>query len=545
MVDTQETFQFSDYFDILRRRVGIVIAAFVIIVVAVTVITFLMTPIYRATALVLIDIESPQVLTTTGAVEIGSPWSSSYYSYREYFKSQMGIIKSHSIAEQVFKEFNILKLEEFAKVKEPIKKFLKTIDVEAVRDTRLLRLNVENKDPALAKKIANRIADIYIRRNLAYISQSEWLNLLKNEYLRLETRLSEYSKIYKGGHPEMIRLKDEMAEMATNIARAKDVDFTAYMSQEEAAKQSYRHALEGLKANNVSIIDYAKTPIVPVKPKKLLNILMAIIMGFFGGIGLAFFFEYQDVTIKDVEDIERLTSWPFLGKIPRIGGTKKELHVQRKMGDFITEAYRSIRTQLSFLDTKEYPLKSIVVTSLGAQEGKTTSVCNLGIVIAQNNKKVLLVEADMRKPRLHDVFKKKNSRGLNHFLSGEAGFDELLQETDVERLYFIGGNNTSHSPAELLSSEKMKEFMEIARKKFDYVIFDSPPIGILTDATILSRIADGVILVIESGKTPKRALLRNYKLYKNSKIRFAGVIINKVDVVGQEDYYYSYSYSGT
>jgi succinoglycan biosynthesis transport protein ExoP len=431
---------------------------------------------------------------------------------------------------------------EFAKAKEPIKAFLKTVKVEPVRDSRLIKLYVDNKDPVLAAKIANRMADLFVKRNLYYISRSELMNLFKNEYLKLESKQAEYSKIYKEKHPAMIELKSQMAELGQKIERVKKSAFD-YDALEQDMQAGGQYALEGLKPNNISIQDPAEVPVLPVRPHKRFNVILAVFVGLFGGVALAFFLENQDKTIKDIEDLEKLTAWPFLGKVPTITGPEKEFTVKNKSADSVTEAYRSIRTRLFFSDNKEHPLKSIVISSLGAQEGKTVTACNLAVAIAQNQKKVLLVDADMRRPRLHDIFKKIDAKGLSSFLLGRAHYEELIQGTDVENLSLVADKNSVTNSTELLHSDRMKDFIALAKKNFDFVLFDSPPIGILTDAMILAALLDGIALVIESGKTPIRAVVRNDKLLKNAGIRVVGFIINKVQTSGSEGYYYSKTYS--
>jgi len=538
----QEIFNFGDYFDILMRRRRMVVMFLIITVSVVTLGSFLMTPIYRATTVFLIDVESPHVLSTTTEVEVGAGAFSSFQFYKEYFESQKAIITSYSIAKQVFDEFNLSKLKEYQNAKEPIKKFLKSLSVEPLKDSRLIRLHVDNRDSALAAKLANRIAEVYIQSNLDYISKSELLNLLKNEYLRLEAKLSEYTKIYKEGHPEMIRVKEEMAELAQDIAKAKKSSFISVNAG--IVQSQHQRALASLKANNVSIIEFAREPVIPLRPKKRLNVLIAMLVGLFGGAALAFAVEYQDATVKNAEDIEKITSWPFLGAVPKIVGEgKKEFHVQLKPDDHVTEAYRSIRTQIFFSDTKEHPLKTIVVSSLGPEEGKTTTLCNLGIAIAQNHKRVLLVDADMRKPRLYQVIKYKDGKGLCSFLGGHANYEEMIHKTDIENLFFVSDKRSCINSSDLIASDKMREFINYAKKNFDYILFDSPPIGAITDAAILAPMTDGVVLVVESGKTPQRAVRHNHKLLKNSGIRCAGVIINRVEIGRKEGYYYYRSHS--
>ena len=509
--------------------------------------SFIMKPAYRSTVTLLIDTESPNVLAASGVVALESQH---YYTYKDYYQSQKEIITSRIIARKVFNEFNLKDSKKYAKAKDPIKKFLKTIKVEPVRDTRLLRLHVENRDPELAAKIANRIADIYVKRNLYYISRDELMNLTKNEYLQLETKLSEYNKIYKEDHPKVIRLKKVISELVKKIENVKKSTVNYDMIQDELESAS-QHALEGLKANNISIEDPAEVAVVPVRPKKLLNTLIAIVIGLFGGIAIAFFLEYLDDTVRSIEDLEKLSGWPYLGGIPTIDTTKKTeerekylLLTDRESRDPAAEAYRTIRTSIFFSSTEEHPLKSVLITSPGPQEGKTTVACNLGIAIAQNQKRVLLVDADMRKPRLHEVFKTKKKKGLSEFLCGQTQFEDVLEKTDIEGISFVNSGAHPPNPSELLSSHKMTDFITAAKKNFDLVIFDTPPIAVVTDAVILSQAIDGVIMTIESGKTSKRLLQRIYRILSEAKSRVIGTILNKIVITSGNYYYYNTYYYG-
>jgi len=543
----EQELHIKDYINILYRRRAIATLFLVSTVLVVGIGSFIMKPVYRATATLLIDMESPNVLTTSGMVALESQ---NYYSYKEYYQSQQEIITSLSIVGKVFKELDPTVLKEYSKSKEPLKKLLGSIEVEPVRDTRLIRLHVDNEDPVLAARIANRMAEIYVQRNLYYISRGELTNLLKNEYLKLETKLSEYSKTYKAKLPQMIRVKDEIREIAEKIEQVKESSFDTDFFEKDTTEGKYKYALDVFKANNISIQDPAKVPVIPVKPSKRLNVLIALIVGLFGGAGLAFFFEYLDDTVKNVGDLERLVKWSFLGNVPDINNAgemsefEKDILVHKKPKDPIAEAYRAIRTSMLFLSTEEHPLRSVVVTSPGPQEGKTISLCNLGIALAQSDKKVLLVDADMRKPRLHTIFKKRNAKGLSSFLSGQAEFEGLIHDTKINNLSIISGGSCPPNPSELLSSHKMQEFIKTAIKSFDCVLLDSPPIALVTDAAILAKVADGVVVVIENGKTSKRALPRISQILEGSKVKVVGMLVNKVSPDSASGYSYSHRYYG-
>ncbi len=539
-----EDLHIKDYIDVVIRRRDIIIIFFVMVVTVVALGSFIMRPVYRATSIILIDPESPNILTTTGAVELQSQ---NYYSYREYYQSQAEILTSYSLIKKVFDDFRLGESREYARAKEPIRAFLKNIKVEPIRDTRLLKLNVDNRDPKLAADIANRIADLFVMRNLYYISKNELMNLLKNEYLKLESKMSDNEKIYKSGHPEMIRLQKEMAEMVSKIEEEKRSVYN-FGNIEEYTKKDSQYALAGFKANNITIQDRAEVPIKPVRPKKMLNIALAIIVGMFGGLGLAYFMEYLDDSIRSTDEIEKITGWPILGNVPKIGGkeeyreAEKDLFVDVKPRDPISEIYRIVRTRILFSSTDEHQVRCIFVTSPGPQEGKTTTLCNIGIAMAQNKKKVLLIDADMRRPRLHDIFNKPNEIGLSSILSGQAILSEALQSTGIEGLSIISGGIVPVNPSELLAGNKTKELIIKAKEQFDFIIFDTPPIAMLTDAAIIAGAVDGAVIVIESGKTSKRTLTRVHNLLEHAKTRIIGMVLNKANIIGDEHYYYSYYY---
>ncbi|MDP8260314.1 MAG: polysaccharide biosynthesis tyrosine autokinase [Candidatus Gygaella obscura] len=537
--------QIQDYWRIIKNRKNIALVFFFTVVTIVTIGSFLMTPVYRATVTLFVDIESPNVLTTTGSVSLGNI---NYYAYKEYFQSQIEIIKSRSIVRRVFDKHNLKNDKDYKKTKDPLEKFLKTIKTEPIRDTRLLLLHVDNRNPQLAAEIANDIAKTYVIRNLAYITKSEVMNLHKNEYLKLQAKLAEYSKIYKEKHPKMIRLLSEIKQMEETIQKEKqqvggyDTDTDLHGFQVSSS------SLSGLKANNISIQDPAVVPVKPIKPKKRLNILLSMIIGLFGGIGLVFMFEYLDYTVKEVEDLERLVKWPFLGYIPKISLDKKisdkekDLFVKNNPKDPIAENYRVIRTGVLFSSTEEHSINSILITSPGPQEGKTITLCNLGITLAQNRSKVLLVDADMRRPRLYKTFDINNDVGLSSFLSGQTAIENIIQKTKIDNLDIVCAGHHPPDPSELLSSKKLKEFIDFTKQKYDFVLFDTAPISVVADATILSRFIDGVVIVVESGKTNRNVLPRISQSLEKAKARIIGVVLNSVNLSGSDYKYHAYYY---
>ena len=572
--EPEEEIDLSDYWRILKRHKITVLTIFFVTVITATVMTVMKMPVYSATVTLFIDQEGSNVISISGN-SLGMA-SQSYATYKEYFQSQKEIIKSRGILERTFKAFRLAQTPEYAafniksksrpwsaSVREffqnitggstvedaetiekysgqtdPVEKFMKTVKVSDVRNTRLLKLSVEHADPIMASNLANDIAQIYVERNLAYISKSEILNLHKNEFLKLQAKLDELSKIYKGGHPQIIRLKDKIEETKRKIKMERDENAPGQMQEISTSD------LTGLKANNVSVQDWAKPDYKPVRPKKRKNILLAVIVGLFGGVGFAFFMEALDNTVKGDEDVRRLVDWPFLGYIPMVRKKKEESIdkiVYEKPKSALSETYRTIRTGLLFSSTVENPVKCVLLTSPGEQEGKSTTASNLSIVMAQNNKKVLLVDADMRKPRLHQVFGVNVDKGLSTYLSGQSSFEEIVCPTDIENLSVIPSGPHPPNPSELLASHKMEQFFAYAKAHFDYIFVDMPPTMVVTDAVILSKVVDGTIIVLESGRTSRKVVSMVGHTLRSAKSRVIGYIINKIKAQsGDYEHYYRY-----
>ena len=345
--------------------------------------------------------------------------------------------------------------------------------------------------------------------------------------------------------------------------------------------------LKGLRTSNVKVVDRAQAPLYPSSPRKKLNMILALLMGLFGGVGLAFFFEWLDNSVKNFEDVEKVTGLPGLGLVPSFSadgfrkgygyGQKKRLKDKEKGKDkgkgldlkrekeeerkekekekeiksveLIThfspksnfsEHYRSIRTTL-LLSTPDGDLKSMVVSSPLSQEGKTVTLCNLAVTFAQANKMVLVVDSDLRKPKLHKIFRIKNLNGLTNYLTRSVEIRDLIKETQVPNLFLINAGPVPPNPVELLGSEKMANFIDNVRQSFDYVFFDTPPLLAVSDALVLGPKIDGVILTVWGGKTSREVLKRAKEKLDQHKIKTVGVILNNINLK-EHDYYYMRHY---
>jgi len=207
----------------------------------------------------------------------------------------------------------------------------------------------------------------------------------------------------------------------------------------------------------------------------------------------------------------------------------------------VTEAYRSIRTNLNFM-SPDKPLKTLVITSSAAAEGKSLTLVNLALSIAQNGKKVIIIDADLRKPMQQKFFEMTNFNGLSSILTGEIGFDEALRETNVEGVSLISTGVIPPNPAELLGSRKMEEILKRAHEEADMVLIDTPPVIAVTDASILASKVDGVILVVASHQTHDQILVKSREILERAQANIVGVVLNKYPVHHENQYYHYYYY---
>jgi len=316
---------------------------------------------------------------------------------------------------------------------------------------------------------------------------------------------------------------------------------------------------EAAKSAGVEIVDSAKPPEFPVKPRKKLNILFGMLFGLALGVGIALLIDLLDDTIKTPEELERM-NLTALGTIPivniedirrRMKRQGKELtpqdeaRIESKMitrfspKSPISEAYRSLRTNIQFSDI-DNPKRVILMTSSATKEGKSTTCVNLAITFAQTGSRVLLVDSDLRRPTLHNFFNVDKMYGLSNVLIGSLAFNDVIKRTEVENLDVITAGDIPPNPAEMVASERMKAFLDEARGRYDVVLLDSPPVVAVTDAAILTTRADATIIVVSSGMTGRSELKRALALIKSVGSNVLGIVLNGLDIKKMYGSYYYY-----
>lgn len=432
---------------------------------------------------------------------------------------------------------------------------------------------------------------------------------LKMEWIRTQQEISDLSERFGQNHPELMAarakldaVRDKIEIEVRSILSATHLDYQRSKEQEEnileALKEqtnevmsldnlrieyqilkdahdtlnnTYRAIIQrieeieistaaGSEEDNIFIIAPAKVPVKIARPKRKQAVLLAVLFGPMLGIALAFFLQYLDTTVKTREEVEQLTGIPVLGFVPalreELNGGGSEAGNERAAYDMLAierprsalaEAFRSLRTALSF-SAGAQDVRSFLVTSPSPLEGKSLVSINLAFTFAQAGMKVLLVDSDMRKPRLHKTFDLPPSVGLSNLLAGEGvgGLNEAVHATRVENLFVLPSGPRPPNPAELLATKRMKALVREMEENFDRIIFDTPPVVNVTDSSILMHFVGGGLIVIRSFTTQRGLAQRASELLQGTQGRLLGIILNNADipkgVYGYEGYYYYSSY---
>lgn len=471
-------------------------------------------------------------------------------------------------------------------------------------DQRLLQLNTEVtlaktkriKIESIYKPLKGKSKDFSLLESLPSIISNQLIQKLKMDLAERQEEYSMLSKKYGPRHPRIKQILSQLETMEEkinyeikNIYRGISMQYQAALAEEKALmealdnqkkevsirfkkaikfealkreaesdEQMYTRLLKrlketglssGLRNNNIRIIDLADVPQNPIGPGKGRSITVAIFFGLFLGVLFAFFVEYLDDTVKDPEEIPLRFQVAFLGLLGRFSGNSKKAAKHSAHSKLIaihdptsniSESLRTVRTNVIFC-SNEKKQKTIMITSAVPSEGKSTLSSNLAIVMASLGEKVLLIDADLRKPVLHKLFNLKKSPGLSNYLIGQQNMKEIIEETSVKGLCIIPSGPTPPNPSELLSSPRFKMLCDTAGDSFDRIILDSPPVASVSDPLIVSSMVDSVIMVIRCGKTSRDSISKSVRQLKNIQANIIGMVLNDVDF-RKDSYYYQYYY---
>ena len=430
-----------------------------------------------------------------------------------------------------------------------------TIDREIQEIESQLLLYKKSKEPAA---IDPRVIRQWQDLRKSVLNKESDLDMFKS-------RLESYKKAivnYKTKNPDILTHSLELLR----LQRGSEVYQNVYNVLLEKAEEERMHSTSN--SAGIKIVDIARMPQEPIPKNQSRYYIIAVVLGLLLGIGLALFLEFNDTSIKSNEDVERYLGISILGAIPHITPNKKDdISIRRRSasskstmsvvqyprqilnftGDdsVITESYRSLRTNISFV-SPDAPLHTVVVTSAGPSEGKSLTTANLAMSYAQMGKKTLLIDADLRRPVLHHFFGLKREPGFAELFSENPDYDIAIRPSGKENLSVITAGIFSANPAELIASQKMIQHIEYFKKHFDMVFFDTPPIVAVTDATLLGKKVDGVLLVIKSHHSDREFVSRALTNLNNVGVKVWGAILNDIDLThrystyGYYKYYYHY-----
>lgn len=519
----------------------------------------------------------------------------------EAIKNAMDWLNERIVKERARVEDAEIKLQRYREDNNIITEF--SGEVETVTAQKLAELNSQVVDAESARVEAEtkytqamRLQDNpLISASIPEVLNNPLIQQIKKAEVDIYTHISELSKKYGQQHPKMKAAQSELEtlqkrrsdevrriidslhnEYEVTLAREnsvkealakqkqealvlnqKAIEYGVLKREAEGAREMYEVLIkrfketsvtEDINASNMRIIDRAEVPEKPVKPKALRDLVLAMVMGLLFGVGLAFFFEHLDNTVKTPDEIEQRFGVPCLGMIPAIAGEDistdekngPELVTTKMTKSTISEAYRSIRTKILFSSAELAP-KVIMVTSSMAQEGKTTTSANLAVTMAQAGGKVLLIDCDLRRPRLHHLLGIGRDKGITNVLVGNSDLDDVIVETSIANLYAIPCGPIPPNPSELLGAKQMGITLDILSEKFDRIIIDTPPISAVTDAVVMAKYVDRVIVVVRANNTRYEMVNNAMKHLASINAVVLGAILNDVDM-DKNAYYYQYYY---
>jgi len=454
--------------------------------------------------------------------------------------------------------------------------------------SQLSKAQAERKEyESLNAQIKNLGEDYKNIETISVFAKNTALQNLREKVFTAEQKIKDLSKKYGYKHPIMINAKAEHAMLikekkfeinriiestrnAYKLAQSREANlkqlltstksemlninerFTQYsiMKREvEMNRVLYDALSSSIKTANVTeqsqdvkiwVVRQADLPEAPSKPNKKRSLALGLILGLFGGIGLAFFIEYLDNTVKDGKDIEQRFGLTVLGSVEEIQDKNDniETFLLKQPLSPLAENYRMIRSAL-LLSSPDHPPRSILITSMSPKEGKTCTTCNLARVLSQNDNKVLIIDCDMRRPRTHSLFNLPNSKGLSNYLAGYTD-KGLIKQIPDEQIALITSGPIPPNPAELLQSNKMQLLMKEMLKIYDFVLLDSPPVQRVTDSLTLGTFVDGVVVITRSGKTTYDMLESGLKKMHDLHIPILGIVLNGLIKSKKDSGYYGY-----
>jgi tyrosine-protein kinase len=515
----------QDYIAVLRRRRWTVLLAVCAGALVALVWSMLQTPRYEATADLLLRPTASEDLLLDPRGQLSSPVNA-----ERALNNEIRLIESQSIRDAVDDQYDgSLDVDD--------------VDAEATSSETDdgMTISVRATDADAAAQLVNTYADVYIderrtrqiddlvaasddiqarldslRETMAEVRAP--LDAIEDEIARTPVDSDERVELEDERQRTLIRILPQLSPLST-----RESTFISQLQQLEATEDLSQ-------TGGVQVLTPAIVPPTPVSPKTTTNVAVGALIGLLGGIGLAFARDRLDDTVRTKETAESVTSLPTLGIVPDVAEERqgRDLVTVTDSKSSASEAYRLLRTSVKFLGI-DSPIRTLLVTSAGPAEGKTVSAANLAVTLAQTGERVLLVDADLRRPRLYEIFGAPPSPGLTTaLLDGERPEKAIWAVEEVPGLHLLPPGTAPPNPAELLDSTRARTVFATITERYDVVVVDSPPVVAVTDAAVMSAWADAVLLVVAHGTTSRRGLARAVELLRQVDAPLVGMILNKV-----------------
>ena len=560
---TNEELDLSYCINLVFKRFWLLVAMVALGLVAAVLVNLLMRPAYKATALMMINKED------AGKID-SSPYGS-FASEEDYYRTQYQLLQSRSLLSKVYTKMKLGQVEEFANPN-GLKKLEKSLDIAPITRSRLVNVSATAYDPTLAADIVNTLTDTFVADNVSnrvfmgqdviaalesterssaeqellnsmpQVVNSDFIKTLKQQASKLAADRARLLAKYTTNHPDVISVQNQLDAVNGQIN-----------TETRRLVQSIKIELSGqFSGNNIRVIDPAVTPEKPVRPRKLINLAIGLLGGGLLGLMLVFVLEFLDQSVKSSEDLEEKLGLPFLGFVPYEKLKKKEREYATLLKDgnsLVAENVRNVRTMLDFSLAGEHNAPILITSSLQG-EGKSHLSSNLLVALAQTGKKVLLVDGDLRRARVHRVFKLSTEKGLSNIWDADpkkADYAANIQPVkDVPNLFVMTSGQRPPNPAELLNTPKLADFIAWATQHYDQVVVDCPAIMPVSDTLLWGKYIPRAVFVIKYGQTnAKLAQLALDKL-KKAGIKVLGAVIGHYRLeglsYGKYGYYKNYSY---
>ena len=557
----EEELDITALMGVVFKRFWLIVATALLGLLVAILVNVFMRPVYEATVLMMINQEN--------AGKIDDSSYGSFANVEDYYRTQYQLLASRSLLESVYKQLNLDQYEEFAK---GIVSLRKAIKIEPVTRSRLVNVKARAYDASLATDIANTLANTFVQENISnrismgqdiiralestemnaadqellnsmpQVVNSDFIKSLKQQEASLERNLAQLTSKYTPQHPEVVSVRSQLSATRAQIAL-----------ETRRLVQSIKIELSGqFSGNNIRVVDPAIVPKIPVLPRKLINLVVGMFGGALIGLLLAFLMEFLDQTIKTSEDLEKKLGLPFLGFVPHEKLKKKESEYASMLKEgniLLAENVRNVRTMLEFTLSDDRKAPFLVSSSMQG-EGKSHLSANLAVALAQIGKKVLLIDGDLRRCRLHKVFKVSPEKGLSNIWDrdpAKADYAANVQPVaDVPNLFIMTAGQRPPNPADLLNTPRLADFIAWAQKNYDQVMVDCPAILPVADTMLWGKYIPRTIFVIKHGKTPVRSAKMALDKLQKAGVKILGVVIGHYKAqgltYGKYGYYKNYSY---